>query len=221
MIDHILNILNPERLINVWWLMAILLAVFAETWLLVGIFLPGDSLLFTAWLLTSLGIFDPSYGLTRLQAIHPLVLLVGSLTIVGIIWDQIWYIMGRKTWHKLYQRPEWILRKKKYLVMTEHFYHKYGWFAIIAGRFVPIIRTIVPALAGVIGMDYRTFIVNNIIGCVLRVWSFVLVGYFLGKQFPAIKDYLEYIVLGIIFVSLVPIAYKIYKEYHLSKNISS
>lgn len=101
--------------------------------------------------------------------------------------------------------------------MTEHFYHKYGGFAIIAGRFIPIIRTVVPTLAGVIGMEYRIFIINNIIGCILRVWSFVLAGYFLGKQFPEIKDYLEYIVFAIIIVSMLPIVYKVYKEYRLSK----
>ena len=219
MIDFFFNLLNPQWLIDIGGLLAILIAIFMETGLLVGIFLPGDSLLFTAGLLTSLGLLDPSYGITRLQSIHPMLLLMWSLTIAGIAWDQTGYLIGRHMGRKLYHKPKSWLRNSQYLHTAEQFYRRHGWFAIIVGRFFPIIRTVVPTLAGVVGIDYRLFTIYNMIGCVLWVRSFVLMWYFLGRQFPQIQNYLQYIVGAMVIFSLIPIVYQQFKNRHTSDKV--
>ncbi len=185
---------NPEYIIETGGFAILLLIVFAETGLFFGFFFPGDSLLFTAGLLASMGILPT----------HIVLLLIG-LTSAGIAGNFAGYWFGSSMGAKLFNKKDSLIFKKKYLMMTQGFYDRYGKMALIAGRFLPIIRTFAPIMAGVIKMDFKKFVIYNVAGSFLWVFSFTLAGYFLGMAFPNIKDYLEYIVLGLIIVTIIPV----------------
>ncbi len=173
------------------WLYGILfLVIFAETGFVVFPFLPGDSLLFIA------GTVVAGAGLD----VH---LLVGLLIIAAILGDSLNYSIGRYLGPKVFDRPDsrWI--KQDYLRRTQAFYDKYGAVTIIIGRFIPIIRTFAPFLAGVAAMPYRRFLVYNVIGGVLWITSLVYAGYIFGN-IPWVKQNLTLIVIGIVVVSLLP-----------------
>ena len=172
--------------------------VFAETGLLVGFFLPGDSLLFTAGFLASLGVMDVR------------VLLV-TLAVAAVVGDQVGYVIGRKAGDALYRREDSRFFKRKHLVAAHEFYEKYGGKTIFLARFVPIIRTFAPTVAGAARMDYRKFVFFNIAGGISWVFSMVGGGYLLGQTFPGLKKHIELVVLGIIFVSVLPIAWEAWK----------
>lgn len=172
--------------------------VFAETGLLVGFFLPGDSLLFTAGFLASLGVMDVR------------VLLV-TLAVAAVVGDQVGYVIGRKAGDALYRREDSRFFKRKHLVAAHEFYEKYGGKTIFLARFVPIIRTFAPTVAGAARMDYRKFVFYNIAGGISWVFSMVGGGYLLGQTFPGLKKHIELVVLGIIFVSVLPIAWEAWK----------
>ena len=175
------------------WLYALLFVViFAETGLVVLPFLPGDSLLFIA------GTVVAGAGLD----VH---LLVGLLVIAAILGDSLNYAIGHYIGPKVFDRPDsrWI--KQDYLRRTQAFYDKYGAVTIIIGRFIPIIRTFAPFLAGVAAMSYRRFFAYNAIGGVLWVTSLVYAGYVFGN-IPWVKQNLTLIVIGIVVVSLLPAA---------------
>lgn len=197
MIATLLHYISPEYIIQTAGVAGILAAIFAETGLLVGIILPGDSLLFVAGLLVASGIFST-----------PIITLMIMTMVAGIAGDQVGYIIGRRLWSKLYTLPETFFFKHRYLTQSEEFYNKHGQMAIILGRFVPIMRTIVPMMAGVSHMSYRTFITYNIIGGITRVGLFMGSGYILGHSFPRLQNYIELIALVIVMVSVIPIAIK-------------
>lgn len=192
---------NPESIINYGGLALLLFVVFAETGLLIGFFLPGDSLLFTAGLLCGTGIFD-----TSIEA-----LLLG-LCIAGITGNMVGYWFGKRVGDKLFTKDDSWIFKKKYVTITDDFYKRHGGKTLILGRFLPIIRTFAPILAGVIKIDFKKFMLYNIIGCVAWVFSLTLIGYFLGKQYPQVKDYLGYIIIGLIAITTIPIVIKYYKS---------
>ena len=193
--------LDPEYLIQLGGVVAVVLIVFAETGLMIGFFLPGDSLLFTAGLFTATGLLDINILLFWL-------LLVGA----AIIGDQVGYLFGRKTGEALFQKKDSLLFKKKYIEKTKEFYDKYGGNTIIIGRFVPIVRTFAPILAGVVKFPYKTFVVYNIIGGLLWITSMLFAGYTLGTIFPSIKKYIELIAIVIIIISVIPIIRTYLKE---------
>lgn len=173
------------------WLYGLLfLVIFAETGLVVFPFLPGDSLLFIA------GTVVAGAGLD----VH---LLVGLLIVAAILGDSLNYAIGRYLGPKVFDRPDsrWI--KQDYLRRTQAFYDKYGAVTIIIGRFIPIIRTFAPFLAGVAAMQYRRFLVYNAIGGVLWIATLVYAGYVFGN-IPWVKQNLTLIVIGIVVVSLIP-----------------
>ena len=172
--------------------------VFAETGLLVGFFLPGDSLLFTAGFLASLGVMDVR------------VLLV-TLSVAAVVGDQVGYLIGRKAGEALYRREDSRFFKRKHLIAAHEFYEKYGGKTIFLARFVPIIRTFAPTVAGAAQMDYRKFVFFNIAGGISWVFSMVGGGYLLGQSFPGLKKHIELVILGIIFVSFLPIAWEMWK----------
>ncbi len=165
--------------------------VFAETGLLIGFFLPGDSLLFTAGLFAAQGLFN----------IYELVIL---LMIAAIVGDAVGYYIGNKSGHALYAREDSRFFKKKHLLATKEFYDKYGVFTIVAARWMPFARTFAPVVAGIAEMPYSTFLTYNIIGGTTWVLSMTLAGYFLGTAFPAIVNHLELVIIGIIFLSILP-----------------
>ena len=171
-------------------LLGTFLMLFAESGLLIGFFLPGDSLLFTAGLLASRGYFS-------IWA-----LVIGG-AIAAIIGNQVGYHFGRRFGPRIFNKEESFLFHKDHIIRAENFYEKYGGAALIISRFTPIIRTFVPILAGVGKMNYRKFFLYNIIGGILWVFSVSFAGYFLGKIVPDIDKYILPIIAVIIILSAI------------------
>jgi membrane-associated protein len=171
----------------------IFITLFAESGFFLGFFLPGDSLLFTAGILASQGIFNVWY-----------LFILGA--IAAIAGDSFGYWMGTTFGPKLFNRDDSFLFKKEYVDRTEAFFVKHGVKTIVLARFVPIVRTFAPILAGMGSMRYRTFVTYNIIGGILWTGGFLGISYYLGIKVPGIGHYLEYIILAIIVASVVPIA---------------
>ena len=203
-INDILHYLNPSNIIEIGGVLLILLIVFAETGLFFGFFLPGDSLLFTAGLLTATGILHIE--------IETLLILIIAAAVVG---DNVGYWFGRYFSVKLYEKKDSLFFKRSYLQSTEAFYKKYGGMTLVIGRFFPIIRTFAPILAGIIKMDLKSFTFFNIAGGILWATFFVLSGYFLGSRFPQIVQHLEFIIIGLGIVTLFPIIKIIIKNYRI------
>lgn len=177
----------------------ILAVVFAESGLLIGFFLPGDSLLFTAGFLASQGIFNIS--------------LLAFLSFVGAVaGDSAGYWFGKKIGPKIFQREDSLLFHKHNLLKAEKFYQKHGGKTIILARFMPVVRTFAPILAGVGSMQYRSFISYNLIGGALWGVGIPFLGYFLGSAVPGIDKYLIPIIAAIILISVIPPAYHTLKN---------
>lgn len=165
--------------------------VFAESGLFFGFFLPGDSLLFTAGFLASQGILSLP------------ILLVGCF-LAAVFGDNVGYVFGHKVGRKFFQKEESFFFHKKNLIKTEEFYRKHGPKTIILARFIPIIRTFAPIVAGIASMNYATFIKYNIIGGILWGVGVTSAGYLLGKTIPGADKYLTLIIIAIVFVSILP-----------------
>lgn len=194
------TLFKPEWYIQMGGLYLILLVIFAETGLFVGFFLPGDSLLFVA------GIYVKEMA-SEFFNVHFIIVML-MIAIAGILGNFVGYWFGKKSGPFIYSRKDTFFFKKKHLLSAQRFYEKNGAFTVVAARFVPIIRTFVPIVAGVVKMDYKKFTLYNIIGSVSWVFSMMLAGYFLSKQFPWIKDRLEIIVIIIILVTTLPVILK-------------
>ena len=175
--------------------MGIILIVFAETGLFFGFFFPGDSLLFTAGIFASQGFFS----------IH--LLLIGCI-IAAILGDSVGYWSGKKYGRKLFDRDAGFFFKKKRLYDAEIFYEKHGKSTIIIARFVPMIRTFAPIVAGIGNMKYSSFLSYNILGGVIWVSGLLLLGYFLGGMIPNPDRYIVPIAFLIIVLSFLPIIFK-------------
>lgn len=173
--------------------------VFAESGLLIGFFLPGDSLLFTAGFLASQGFFNIIW----------LCLVAFGSAVAG---DSVGYWFGHKVGRKIFQREESLLFHRHNLERAENFYAKHGGKTIILARFMPVVRTFAPILAGVGSMKYASFIAYNVIGGALWGIGLPLLGYFLGNAIPGIDKYLIPIIIGIIILSLLPTAWHILKN---------
>ncbi|MCF7834082.1 MAG: VTT domain-containing protein [Candidatus Pacebacteria bacterium] len=175
------------------------LIIFAESGLFFGFFLPGDSLLFTVGLLASQGFFN--------------IWWVCALTILGaFIGDQVGYTFGNKIGPKIFKKEDSFWFKKEYIKKAENFYAQYGKKTIILARFIPVVRTFAPILAGVGNMPRKTFSAYNIIGALVWGGGVTLLGYFLGEWIPNIDKYLFPIILGIIFLSFVPAVFSFFKH---------
>lgn len=174
--------------------------IFLESGVFFGFFLPGASLLFIAGLLASQGYFNPW-------------ILIPLVTTAAILGDNVGYWFGNKFGIRLFLRPDSRFFKHEYLSRAKEFFDTYGSRAIFLARFVPIIRTFTPIVAGVASMRYRTFITFNVLGALVWAAGVSTAGYVLGSRFPAVQDYVTYIVLGIITVTFIPIARDIYKRY--------
>ena len=167
--------------------------IFTETGLLIGFFLPGDSLLVTAGLLAS----QPDFGLN--------VYLLGILlSVAAIVGDQLGYVIGKATGPRIFTREDSIFFNRKHLVHAQHFYERHGGKTVIIARFMPIIRTFAPVVAGVGAMEYRRFVLYNIAGGILWVWSMLFTGYWLGRYVPGIDQHIEKVILIVIFLSILP-----------------
>ena len=183
--------LSPDALVSAG-LLVLLLVVFVESGLLVGFFLPGDSLLFTAGLLI------------HTQDVLPLWLVLLTVPIAAIAGDQVGHAIGRSAGPRIFNKPDSRFFQQEYVDKAYAYFERYGARTIVLARFVPIVRTFAPVVAGVSRMRYRTFVTYNVVGGVLWGAGVVLLGYFLGRiQFVA--DNVEPIILGIVALSVLPI----------------
>jgi membrane-associated protein len=195
--------LDPENLIETVGLIGIFAIVFAESGLLIGFFLPGDSLLFTAGFLAS----APS---SVDDALHlPLGWLLIGCVVAAIAGDQVGYVFGRRVGPSLFNRPDSRLFKQENVEKAHEFFEKYGAKTIVLARFVPIVRTFAPVVAGVSQMQYRTFVMFNVIGGCLWALGVTILGYFLG-QVDFVEQNLEVAILAVVAISLLPIAREIW-----------
>jgi membrane-associated protein len=166
--------------------------IFAETGLLVGFFLPGDSLLVTAGLLAATtGVFN--------------VWLLGLLlTVASIIGNSAGYAIGRAAGPRLFSREDSLLFNKKHLYRARAFYERHGGKTVIIARFMPIVRTFVPVVAGMGEMDYRRYTLYNIVGGIGWIWSMLFIGYFLGRYIPGVDQHIETVIILVVLISLLP-----------------
>jgi membrane-associated protein len=181
---------DVETLVAVGGLSAMTLIVFAETGLMIGFFLPGDSLLVTAGVFAAAGKLD----------IWTLNLLLIAAAIVG---DTVGYWIGRRAGPALFTRPKSLLFNPRHLKRAHDFYEKHGGQTIILARFMPIVRTFAPVVAGMGQMNYRRFVAFNVIGGIGWVVSMTLIGYFLG-QFAWVRRNIEIVILVVVFLSILP-----------------
>jgi membrane-associated protein len=189
--DFFATVYNVPELIRLVGLIGLIAIVFSETGLLVGFFLPGDSLLITAGLFAARGDFDiVSLNLTLIAA--------------AIAGDATGYWIGRRSGQALYSRPDSLLFRREHLRLTHEFYERHGGKTIVMARFIPILRTFAPVVAGVAEMGYRNFVVYNAVGGVLWVSSMTLGGYLLGSLIPNIESRIHLVVAVVIFLSLLP-----------------
>jgi membrane-associated protein len=182
---------NLPELVQWAGLFGLAAIIFSETGLLIGVFLPGDSLLVTAGLLAARGYLN-------VYALAPV------LTVAAICGNSVGYFIGRATGPRIFNRENSLFFNKKHAIRAHEFYEKHGRKTIVLAQFMPIIRTFGPVVAGVGGMKFRTFITFNIMGAVLWIWSMVAIGYFLGSYIPGIDQHIEIVVAIVVFISLLP-----------------
>jgi membrane-associated protein len=208
------DLINPEFYIALGGLWVLLFIVFAETGLMVGFFLPGDSLLFVAGIYSEKLIDSMISGGTGSELLD-LVLLWVMVAICGILGNAAGYWFGHKSGPYLYHRNDSLLFKKKYLFRAKEFYEKHGGEAVVFARFLPIIRTFAPIIAGIVAMDRKKFLIYNIIGSAAWVFAMLFAGHYLDKLFMMkfgfdLKKHLEVIVIGIVIITTAPVIYKLF-----------
>ena len=193
LLDLFHQLTNVRELVRVGGYVGLTAIIFAETGLLVGFFLPGDSLLVTAGLLSA----QPQFGLN--------VYALGALlTVAAIVGNSLGYVIGRATGPRLFTRDDSLLFKKKHLYRAQEFYAKHGGKTLVIARFMPIVRTFVPVVAGLANMPFGAYTVYNVLGGLAWIWSMLLIGYFLGRSVPGIDKYIELMILVIVGLSLLP-----------------
>jgi membrane-associated protein len=185
------TVYNVPELIRLGGLIGLVLIVFAETGLMIGFFLPGDSLLVTAGLFAAKGDLD-------------IVWLNLALIAAAIVGDATGYWIGYKTGKALYSRPNSFFFRREHLIKTHEFYERHGGKTIVIARFMPILRTFAPVVAGAAEMTYRQFAIYNVVGGIGWVTSMTLTGYFLGRAVPDLDKHLHLVVATVIFLSLLP-----------------
>jgi membrane-associated protein len=198
--EHFIKLIDPKTIIEMGGLWLVTVVVFAETGLLVGFFLPGDSLLFLAGLSCATKIIN-----------HNIYEVLIFITIAAVFGDSFGYYIGKKGGPKVFNKKESLFFKPEYVTMTRQYYERHGAWALVFGRFLPIIRTFAPVMAGVIQMEYKKFVFYNITGGVLWVFSLCLIGYLLGEISFVQKNY-EKIVIFLVIITSIPIIRMILKE---------
>lgn len=204
--EHFLN-LDLATLIQTFGYPGLFAAVFLESGVFFGFFLPGSSMLFTAGLLASKGLFN-------------IWILASLATVAAILGDNVGYLFGRKVGAPLLERnTRWF--KHEYLEQTKEFYERHGLQAVLLARFVPIVRTFTPIFAGIVGMNYRSFLFYNISGAILWGACITLAGYFLVERIPLLERYFSLVILTIIVVSMSPLFWHALKWRRKSKTKSA
>ena len=195
------DLLHPEAAIEAFGYIGLFLIVFAESGLLVGFFLPGDSLLFTAGLFASRPIPGTDEQLN-------IVAVIVICVVAAIIGDQFGYLFGRRVGPSIFRKPNSKIFKQAYVEKSQEFFEAHGPKTIVLARFVPIVRTFITAMAGVGRMDYRVYATYSAIGAVLWGAGVTVAGYFLG-QIDAVRDNIEIMLLAIVVVSVLPIVFEV------------
>lgn len=207
------DLLNPEFYINNGGFWLILFIIFAETGLFVGFFLPGDSLLFVSGIY-AVTIITETFGSTGNDFLDTTI-LASSVAIAAVIGNEVGYWFGRKAGPALYKREDSLLFKKKYLFQAHDFFEQHGALAVIMARFLPVVRTFTPIVAGIVKMDKTRFLIDNIIGAFLWSFSLIFAGHYLDKLFMDqfgidLKSHLEMIIIIIVLITNVPIIIKFF-----------
>ena len=210
---HWTNLIQPQWYIENGGLWFILLVVFAETGLFAGFFLPGDSLLFVTGIYSD-DIVSSALHFDSNSSILNLLLLGLFISFSGIIGNTVGYWFGKKSGPFLFERKDTLLLKKKYLYQAKEFYEKHGGGAIVMARFLPIVRTFAPIVAGIVQMDRKKFSFYNIVGSIAWVFTMIIAGHYLQKWILNsfgfdLKKHLEVIVIGIVLVTTLPVIVKI------------
>ncbi|CAN5877962.1 VTT domain-containing protein [soil metagenome] len=190
------------------FLLVICAIVFAESGLLFGFFLPGDSLLFSAGLVAALA-GQPHLGV-----------LILCVFVAAVLGDQVGYMFGNKVGPSIFRRPDSRFFKQENVVKTHEFFEKHGPKALILARFVPIVRTFTPILAGVSNMKYLTFVTFNVVGGAIWSVAGILLGYGLGKRFPELETYITPVVIVIVLLSLIPVFLEVRKGRQRTRSIT-
>ncbi|WP_396211566.1 DedA family protein [Flavobacterium sp.] len=219
------QLINPEFYILLEFggikigLYVVLFIIFAETGLLAGFFLPGDSLLFLCGIYSELLMREFSLGSDFLNV----TLLATLISLMGIFGNMFGYWYGQKSGNYLFKRPDNFIFKKKYLYDAQNFFENHGSKAVLFAKFIPIVRTFIPVIAGIVGMDKKKFMFFNVVGAFLWSFSLIFAGHYLYKFFLDeyqidLKHYIEYIVIGIVLVTTLPVILKfIKKKVHLDE----
>lgn len=213
------QLINPEFYILMEFggikmgLLVILFIIFAETGLFAGFFLPGDSLLFLAGIYSELLTRQISVGNDFINV----VLLSSLVSLAGVFGNMVGYWFGVKGGTYLYNKEDTFWFKEKYLLQSRDFFEKYGGKAIVFARFLPIFRTFAPIVAGIAGMNKKKFMFNNMVGSILWSFSMIFAGHYLSALFLEkynidLKSHIEYIVIGIVLVTTLPVLWKLLKK---------
>jgi membrane-associated protein len=192
--------LDPQTLLESlgpWALIGILIIVFAECGLLIGFFLPGDSLLFTAGLLVSTGFIDTNIAIVCML-----------ITVAAVAGNLTGYWIGMKAGPSVFSRPNSRFFRQEYVDRTRHFFDRFGGRAIVLARFVPIVRTFITVMAGAAGMNFRSYAIYTTVGGILWGVGVTLLGYFLGN-ITFIQEHIELIIIGMVLLSVVPIYFEL------------
>ncbi len=196
-----MELFNPEFIIHYGGIFLLLLIVFIETGVFFGFFLPGDSLLFTAGLLTHTKYLE-----------QPVTLLIALLILATIAGTTVGYVFGRWAGTFINTVRGNLLFKKQYLDIADSFYRQHGMLSFIAGRFFPVVRTFIPILAGILKLDFRSFMIANLVGATVWVVILVMAGYWLGSAFPSIIDHLEVVIVLMILITTLPVIFSMKKR---------
>lgn len=207
------DLLNPQFYIDNGGYWLILFIIFAETGLFVGFFLPGDSLLFVSGIF-AVNIISETFGSTGSDFLDTTI-LASSVAVAAVIGNEIGYWFGLKAGPALYKREDSFLFKKKYLFQAHDFFEDHGALAVIMARFLPVVRTFTPIVAGIVKMDKKRFLIDNVIGAFLWSFSLIFAGHYLDKLFMDqfdidLKSHLEMIIIIIVLITTLPIVIKFF-----------
>lgn len=202
LIEFFKHLINPQWIIEHGGIYMLLVIIFAETGLFIGFFLPGDSLLFVAGIYGGL-ISDSFYDV-------PFAVIMVLISIAGVLGNMVGFWFGQKSGPLLFSRKDTFFFKKKHLYQAKEFYDKYGGGAIFLARFLPIIRTFAPIVAGIVQMERKKFMFFNVISSFCWVFSMMLAGHYLDKFFPTLKDHLELVIIILIIITTLPVLLKLF-----------
>lgn len=204
MLETLKQLTDPNSIITYGGLWLLLLVIFAETGLLIGFFLPGDNLILLAGILCKA---QPQL----MNVNYPTLVLL--MTLAAVLGNAAGYWFGKTAGEKLYSRDDSLLFKKKHIEITREYYHKYGGnTTLILARFLPVVRTFAPIIAGVIAIPFLRFMVFNLIGALAWIVSLTAAGYFLVQFFPGITDYMGYIFITLIILTAIPVVRAVLKK---------